>query len=126
MPESFDDLYTRWLGPGTGRDPRVTPELVKWYRQAWERNEEYDRDAILRFILLERFEAGADLVLEALSTTDPQLAGGAAATAVCLIHWGYDLGPIVAVRDALERFRRRFPKWEPLATSALDSLNARE
>jgi hypothetical protein len=124
MPESFTSVYEAWGQSNGDRKAELEAVLAASYRAAWNDGDLEDRFVILSFILLRREKSGGDLVAEGLRANDVGLASHAGAVALCLISWGFDLGP--TIRHDLNEFAKRFPDWAIFGTGALKLLDSRE
>lgn len=106
---AFARAYDEWRdSPPDHRDPALTDKLRTTFREAWRNGDEDDRHSVLTFLLLNKEQSGADILVEALGSEDPQLATSAAANACCFDGWGFDMGP--AFRPSFRAAARRLPE----------------
>lgn len=105
----FEELYDSWFGtqPECERDPTVGAKLLATYRSAFESGLEGEQVAALYFIWRQKVVEGAGLLVEALRSDSPFVAG-AGATLVSVTHGRlFQFGP--ELRPAFRALVRRFP-----------------
>jgi hypothetical protein len=105
----FEELYEQWFTtrPESERDPKGEAQLLATYRSAFESGLEGEQVAALYFIWRRKVVEGAGLLVEALRSDSPFVAG-AGATLVSVTHGrSFEFGP--ELRPAFRALVRRFP-----------------
>jgi hypothetical protein len=115
----FEDLYEQWTltRSKSARDPAQEAELIATYRSAWLSGARGERVSALYFIRDRKLHDGVDLLVEALGSADPRVAG-VGATLVS-VSYGRDFQFGAEVRPAFRALVRRLPLNDVMRPRAL-------